>query len=452
MTHKICSCKKIGVIGMGRSGVSAANLAASTGAEVLISESGERKLFKRALSKLARGVNFEFGGHSDSLLNCDLVIKSPGIAEHTPVIDKLKKHKVPVISELEYALRFGRQKLLIGITGTNGKTTTTALTGEIFKNARQKTLVAGNIGTPLSAVIRKLDKKAVVVLEISSYQLEGSPSFHPDICAILNITPDHLEHHRTMENYIAAKSRIFENQEGADHCLLNFDNPPARALAKISRANVVFFSRKKILKKGIWVSGGNIRVDLGKTKFLIPLKLRIPGNHNVENVLAAVGIAACAGVSKKVISKTIENFKGVEHRIEFVREARGVRYFNDSKATNVDSTRVALESFTDLSGRRLWLVLGGRGKGSSYKPLVQKIKALVKEVLLIGEDAPVIRRDLAGSCAMADMGTLKAALKYASGKAEPGDVFLFSPACASFDQFKNFEDRGEQFKKMVSKL
>ena len=218
------SCKRVGVIGMGKSGVSAANLARSAGALVLISETGEKKNFAGFLAKLNKGIEYEFGGHSEKLLDCDLVIKSPGVPEHLSIISKLKKQKVPVISELELALWFLEQKLLVAITGTNGKTTTTALVGEIFAASRMKSVVAGNIGTPLSSLVRKVDKKTAVVLEISSYQLEGSPSFHPDICAILNVTPDHLEHHRTMKNYIAAKAGIFENQTGSDFCVLNFDD------------------------------------------------------------------------------------------------------------------------------------------------------------------------------------------------------------------------------------
>jgi UDP-N-acetylmuramoylalanine--D-glutamate ligase len=459
-------CKRIGIIGMGKSGVSAANLARSFGADVFISDSGKKKNLRAFLSKLKKGIRYEFGGHSDKILDCDLVIKSPGVPEHIGIIRKILKNKIPLISELEFALGFKQQKPLVAITGTNGKTTTTALTGKIFANSRlyphgyQRTVIAGNIGTPLSEVIlrKKLDKNTVVVLEISSYQLEGSPSFHPNISAILNITPDHLEHHGTMKAYIAAKTKIFANQGSSDYCVLNYDNMPVRELAEKCHAKTVLFSRKKILKNGVCVSGGKILVNLGKTRFTIPLRLKLPGNHNVENVLAAVGIAACAGVSKKVIESTINAFKGVEHRIEFVKTIKGVRYYNDSKATNVDSTKVALESFGLLKqpacrrGRYVWLVLGGRGKGSSYKPLIPMIKRCVKEVLLIGEDAPNIRKDLSGSCKMVDCNTLERAVKYASKKAVAGDVFLFSPACASFDQFKNFEDRGKKFKKMVSKI
>ncbi|MEI8217481.1 MAG: UDP-N-acetylmuramoyl-L-alanine--D-glutamate ligase [Elusimicrobiota bacterium] len=443
--------QKIGILGLAKSGVAAANLAVSLGAEVLVSDV-RAQLQCPARSLLHKKVRREFGGHSALLLESDLIIKSPGVHGDIPILVSARKKKIPVIGEIEFASRLIRPRRIIAITGTNGKTTATALMGALCKSAGQHTLVGGNIGTPLASLVKKCTPATTLVLEMSSYQLEDSPTFHPSISAILNITPDHLEHHHTMKSYSAAKARIFARQTPRDFCILNYDDPLCRKLARRCPAQVLFFSRKKLLPRGVRYiddgKGRNIVVSVGKRFFRLPADLRLPGMHNVENVLACVAMAAAAGLPPTVIERTIASFRGVEHRIEFVRSVAGVRYFNDSKGTNVDAARVALESFDDP----VWLILGGQDKGSPYAPLRELIKKKVKGILLIGEASPKIRRELAGCAAFYECRTLSRAIRYARKHAQKKEVVLLSPACASFDQFTDFEDRGRQFKEMVNSL
>lgn len=438
---------KIGVIGAARSGIAAANLADSLGAEVLLSEMRPKMECKNECSRIGVGIKKEFGGHSEMLLSQDIIIKSPGV-HGVRILETAKKKGIPVWSEVEFASRLINCRRIIAITGTNGKTTTTALTREIFKKAGQKTIVAGNIGAPLSLFAHRAGPNTNVVLEMSSYQLEDSPKFHPQICSILNITPDHLEHHHSMKKYVDSKARIFFNQTKKDFCILNYDDSACRRLAARCPAQVVFFSRKKMLDKGVFFRDGQIIIKLRNYDAELTYNLKIPGMHNIENALASATMAAAGGVKPEIIERTINAFKGVEHRIEFTAEIGGVEYFNDSKATNVDSTRVALESFSGS----IWLILGGRDKGSSYAPLRRLIKEKVKGIFLIGEAADKIRKELSGTADYYDCGTLKSALEQAHKIAVPGDIVLLSPACASFDQFQDYEDRGRQFKQFVGKM
>jgi UDP-N-acetylmuramoylalanine--D-glutamate ligase len=395
---------RVGILGAGRSGVAAAKLLHRLRAMVLLSDKEPVRV------PLPKGISVETGKHSDRLLHCDLIIRSPGIPDHHPILQKARKKKIPIWSELELASRYSRAKHVVAITGTNGKTTTTTLVGEFFKATKQPTFVTGNIGKPLSDVALKTTPKSTIVLEVSSYQLENIQTFHPTISAILNITPDHLEHHGTMKAYADAKARIFENQTPKDVCLLNADDD--------------WFRHR-------W-----------------PLRTNLPGPHNVENVLASIAMALVGGVPLSMIRQVLARFRGVEHRLELVRTLRGVRYINDSKATNVDSTRVALASFSEP----LIIILGGQGKGAPYTPLKPFIKKQVKQMLLIGEDSPKIGMELKGVAPMEKDGDLVKAVARASRLAAPGDVVLLSPACASFDQYHNYEERGRHFKALVGKL
>jgi UDP-N-acetylmuramoylalanine--D-glutamate ligase len=448
---------RVAVIGLGKSGIAAANLAASKGAIVLASESRPRS--SGMTNKLSKPVRTEFGGHTDAILGTDLVIKSPGIPGDLDIFKKIRKKNIPLIGEIEFALSLApKPRRLIAITGTNGKTTTTTLVGEIFKNSGHKTVVAGNIGAPPAALTGKISADSNVVLELSSYQLEdmtGGPkkpktsySFHPDISCILNITEDHIEHHHSMKNYIEAKAKVFAYQGKNDFCVLNYDDPIVRKLAAKTNSKIVFFSRKNILKEGVYYLNGSFVVKLSVGCYSLEFKPLIPGMHNVENILASIAICACAGINPADMLETISNFKGVEHRIEFVREINGVRYINDSKGTNVDSTKVALES---LSGNIL-LILGGRDKGFPYTPIKELVRSKVKALLLIGEAASLIKKDLKGAAAFFDCGTLEKAVKKAAELSSAGDTVLLSPACASFDQFSDFEQRGNIFKTLVRKL
>ncbi|MGA2090356.1 MAG: UDP-N-acetylmuramoyl-L-alanine--D-glutamate ligase [Endomicrobiales bacterium] len=443
--------KKIGVIGIAKSGIAAANLAVSLGADVLISDSGVQSRVASHFS-LHKKVQVEYGGHSNRLLECDLIIKSPGIHREIPILSRARRKSIPIFGEIEFASRLIRPRCVIAITGTNGKTTTTSLMGAISHAAGLHTLIGGNIGTPLAALVKKVTRSSVVVLEMSSYQLEDSLTFHPKISAILNITADHLEHHRTMKRYIAAKARIFARQNRRDVCVLNYDDLICRRLARKCPAQVLFFSRKKVLKKGVsFIDDGHERTIVvagNKVSFSVRVDLHLPGLHNVENVLACVAISAAAGIAPSIIEKTTNSFRGVEHRIEYVRTVNNVRYFNDSKGTNVDSTRVALESFEDP----IWLILGGRDKGAPYSPLRELVQKKVKGILLIGEAAHKIRKELAGSTRFHECTTLARAVRYARKVARKNDIVLLSPACASFDQFKDYEHRGKEFKKLVCSL
>ena len=437
---------RVGVIGAGRSGLAAVRLLKHIGADVILSDSN------KIHASVPSGVEVESGRHSPKLLQCRLIIRSPGVPSHLPILVKAEKKKIPIWSELELASRYTKAKQVVAITGTNGKTTTTTLAGEFFKASKGKTFVAGNIGLPLSDIALRTQPKSKVVLEVSSYQLENIQTFHPTISAILNITPDHLEHHGSMRAYAAAKARIFENQTAGDICVLNADDAWCRRLAKRCRAKVFWFSRKTTLKRGIYSSPAGSENDVilnwngHRHRWL--LRSNLPGPHNVENILAAVAMAVAGGVPLATIRRVLRAFRGVEHRLEFVRTRRGVKYVNDSKGTNVDSTRVALQSFKEP----LVLIMGGEGKGSPYAPLKPLLKKRVKRVLLIGEEAPRIEKELRGIVPMERCHDLVRAVRRAGQISESGDVVLLSPACASFDQYNNYEERGRHFKALVQKL
>jgi len=434
---------RVGIIGAGRSGVAAAKFLRRLGVRVLLSDR------QRITASLPSSIQTESGPHSDRLLDCDLIIRSPGVPNHLPIMKKIALRRIRVWSELELASRFARAEHLVAITGTNGKTTTTTLVGEFFKTLRRPLFVAGNIGMPLSEVALKTTPRSTIVLEVSSYQLENIESFHPTLSAILNITPDHLEHHGSMKAYASAKGRIFENQTKDDVCVLNADDPWCRRLARRCPARVCWFSRRQKVRKGVYYDGhGNIVLRWGNYRSRFALRTHLPGPHNIENILAAVALALAGGVSLSAIRRVLARFHGVEHRLELVRILHGVRYVNDSKATNVDSTRVALASFADP----LIVILGGEGKGAPYSPLKSLIRKRAKRLLVIGEDTPAIVRELKGIVPLEKVGHLAKAVQHASRVAEHGDVVLLSPACASFDQYNNYEERGRHFKRLVKKL
>ncbi|MDR1196071.1 MAG: UDP-N-acetylmuramoyl-L-alanine--D-glutamate ligase [Endomicrobium sp.] len=434
--------KRAGVLGLGKSGIAAANLAVKLGYEVFGSDSGK----ERKIKNLDKQVVKEFGVHTDKILSSDFIIKSPGIHSDIKILKKAKKNKVPVISELDFSLNHSRYKKLIAVTGTNGKTTTTDLLSKIIKAAHKDSIVTGNIGFPLSDKALSTTKNTFVTMELSSYQLEDSPSFRPDISVLLNITPDHLEHHKTMRRYAAAKENILKNQRYTDFSVINADDKICKKISSSTKAVKVFFG-KKTLKNGVYFDSGSIVINIKNKKSVIKPKICIPGMHNVENILAATAAAYCAGIKVSVIEKVVSSYKGVEHRIEFVRKINGVGYYNDSKSTNVDSTRVALESFKE----NILLIMGGLDKGAPYTPLKDLVKSRVKRIYLIGEAAQKIKKDLKGA-SFINSGTVENALKDICKTAESGDTVLLSPACASFDQFKNFEERGKFFKSIIKTI
>lgn len=435
---------KISVVGLGKSGIACANLAIKKGYEVFASDSGKKRT--HAQMKLNKKVNVEFGQHSDKILDSDFIIKSPGLPSDLPIFKAAKKKNIKIMSELDFALKFIKPKSIVAVTGTNGKTTTTTLIYKIIKKQFPNTVVAGNIGYPITSITNKVNNNTILVLELSSYQLEDSPNFKPAISVSLNITPDHLKHHKTMKNYIKAKDNVFINQTNKNFAIYNGSDKYIKK--EISKTKAKKFVFNAISKNSINYKNGKIYIKDNNKKIEFDVNIKIPGRHNIDNILAAIMAAYLSKVEIENIQKVINSFKGVEHRIEFVKEIKGVKYYNDSKGTNVDSTKVALESFD----KNIQLILGGQDKGSPYKPIYNLIKKKVKNIFLIGEATPIIKKQLKDSASMIECNTLENAIKKIYSVAQKGDIVLFSPACASFDQFNDFEHRGKIFKELVLKL
>ncbi len=447
--------KHVLVVGMARSGIAATKLLCAHGAKVRISDMRPEADFGGALEELRMpGVEFRLGEQSETLLSgIDLLLISPGVPIDSPVVLKARQMGIEVAGELEVALRFAKGTL-IAITGTNGKTTTT-LVGEIMKNAGKLTHVVGNIGSPVAAIADETKGSDVIVCEVSSFQLESVATFHPDICAILNISEDHLYRHGTMQNYIAHKARIFENQNAADTLVLNYDDAVLRQLTQPIESQLIWFSRTQTPSVGAFVQDEHIVFGAGDAaqKVCPVSEIGIPGAHNLENALAATAIAASAGVPLPVIRHTLRTFQGVEHRLEFIRTLDGVDYINDSKGTNVDSTQKAIEAMQ----KPTVLMLGGRNNDADFAELGKIVKRspLIERVVLLGEAAPRLQEalDAAGykNYTHAGMDFL-GALLLAQSMAKPGMNVLLSPACKSFDMFKDYEERGRVFKQLVSEL
>jgi UDP-N-acetylmuramoylalanine--D-glutamate ligase len=442
--------KRMLVVGLARTGVATALFCAARGANVTATDARTENAIGEALAQLrTAGVNLELGGHrGETFLEQDLIIPSPGVPADAPLLQAARAKGITVWSEIELADRFLKGRL-IGITGSNGKTTTTSLIEHILKSAGVPTILAGNIGTPLIARVEQTNEGTITVVELSSFQLELIETFRPDISVFLNLTPDHLDRHHTLESYGAAKARIFENQTEADSAVLNADDPATTKYAP-AKPQVFWFSRKQRVAQGAFVRENEIvfRHD-GEEEVVLKLQdIPLAGAHNVENVLAAVAATRLAGADAAAIAKGVRSFSGVEHRLEFVAEIGGVRYYNDSKATNVDATLKALEAFPG----RILIVLGGKDKGSDYSVLQKPLREKAILALLIGAAAEKIEKQITGSVAIERAGTIERAVEIASHAARPGDVVLLAPACASFDQFENYEHRGRVFKDLVHQL
>jgi UDP-N-acetylmuramoylalanine--D-glutamate ligase len=435
------------IVGLARTGVATALFCAKHNAIVTATDLRSEGELGDAVAQLqAAGVTLELAGHNEkTLLAQDLIIPSPGVPADAPLLISARSKKITIWSEIELAYRFLEGEL-IGITGSNGKTTTTTLVHHILSTAGRTAFLAGNVGTPLISFVESMNAGTISVAELSSFQLELISKFRPDIGVFLNLTPDHLDRHGSMEAYAAAKARIFANQTELDAAVLNADDPPTVALAP-KKPQVFWFSRKKPVAQGAYLRGEDIViVHHGKEEFVMKVaEIPLAGAHNVENVLAAVMAARLAEVDAPTIAKAVKNFAGVEHRLEFVREVRGVRYFNDSKATNVDATLKALEAFPG----RILVILGGKDKGSDYSVLQKPLREKAILALLIGAAADKIQGQIAGSVAIERAGTIERAVEIASQAAQNGDVVLLAPACASFDQFQNYEHRGRVFKELV---
>jgi UDP-N-acetylmuramoylalanine--D-glutamate ligase len=443
--------KRVLVVGLGRSGVASAMFLHSRGARVTVSDSkAEGQLRSEIPALLDKGITVETGGHGErTFRDQDLIVISPGVPYDVPQLVQAREMGVPVIGEIELAARF-LQGEIIAITGSNGKTTTTTLVGEILEHGGYEVLVGGNIGTPAISMVAESTPTTWIVLEISSFQLETIQRFRPKISAILNITPDHLDRHRSFETYVAAKARIFENQTGDDWTVLNADDPVCEALAARTHAAGGWFSRKKQIAIGAFVLEKKICWrSRGKDEEVMPVsEVPLKGSHNLENVLAATAIAKLAGCETQKIREAVGNFRAVEHRLEYVATINGVDYYNDSKATNVDAAIKALESFP----ANIHIVLGGKDKGSDYSVLKNLLRERAKRVYTIGAAAEKIEAQIAGSAPSERTHTLEAAVRRAADLASPGDVVVLAPACASFDQFENYEHRGRVFKEAVRAL
>ena len=443
--------KSAGVLGLGRSGQSVARLLARKGFKVLGSDARSRGELKKALRGLPAKVKWEGGGHSDRLLKCSFVVKSPGLKPDLPILKRLAERNVPVYSELEVALAFSKAKGVVAITGTNGKSTTTALTFAVFKAGLprgRRAILGGNIGIPVSASAPAAKATDVLVLECSSYQLEDSRHFEPRASAVLNVTADHLDHHGSMEAYLAAKAKAFREQGPGDACVFNADDPITYKMSRDCPSERLYFGTKAPHVHA-WEERGKLHFELPRWKKAVALvPPSLPGRHNLENAMAAGLLGFARGLKPAAVQRAFKAFKGVEHRLEECGSVRGVRCVNDSKATNVDSTLVALKAF-EPAGKTLLLILGGLHKGSPYAPLKPWIEKTVKGILTIGSAARRIDEDLSGLVPIFPCGDLATAVDAGLRVAAKGDVLLLSPACASFDQFKDFEDRGRRFKELV---
>lgn len=450
--------KSYTILGSGRSGIGIAKLLKKKGAKVFLSENAAIKKLKYfdkdSLNK--EGIEFEIGGHSEKIYDSDVIIKSPGIQMNSPEILKAVSHGKKVYGEIEAASWFCPCPI-IAITGTNGKTTTTELTGEIFRNAGFDTKVCGNIGVAFSEMIDNLKDNSVVVLEVSSFQLDSTESFRPKVSAILNLTPDHLEWHNSIENYLEAKLKINANQKEDDIVIINYDDKILRGVKNKLNAGLAGFSVKNTLTNEQLSTGAFVEDNMiiyfdsksGLKENIMDVKeIYIKGNHNVQNSLAAIIAAKSFGIHKDVIKKTLIEFRGVEHRIEFVRELKGVKFYNDSKATNIDSMIVAVESFSE----NIILILGGKKMENDFSKVKELIKARVKIIIAVGDSKQDIKKQFSADVKVLVADTFENAVRSAFSSSESGDVVLLSPAYKSFDLFDNFEHRGSEFKRIVNNL
>lgn len=443
--------KRVMVVGMAKSGFASARLLLSKGAQVVLYDA-------KAVDKFPSGAFDEFAGRAELALgvdaapaaaSADALVLSPGVPTNLDFILKAQHDGKKVIGEIELGFLYARAEF-VAITGTNGKTTTTALTGEIFKSAGFNTFILGNIGVPIAAEADKTQKGDIIVAETAALQLETIEKFVPHACAVLNITEDHLNRYGTMENYTAAKERVFENQAHDDFCVLNYDNEITRTMAGKQKSKIIWFSRQVTLTDGVFIDEGHIvsAEDDGDHVICRADELKIPGVHNLENALAAAALARCYNIPERVIRHTLMTFPGVEHRIEFVRELDGVRYINDSKGTNPDATEKAAAAMT----RPTVLILGGYDKHNSFEALIAGFGEQIRAIVAIGDTQQKILSD-AGKAGFANIYTasgFEEAVRKCRELARNGWNVLLSPACASYDMFDDFEQRGRVFKSIVN--
>jgi UDP-N-acetylmuramoylalanine--D-glutamate ligase len=441
--------KNILVVGLARTGAAVARFLTERGARVTATDMQERSSLAPWLELLADlPIVYDLGGHDLQLFeNADLIVVSPGVPMDIPPLRHARARQRRIVSEIELAAAFITSPL-IAITGTNGKTTTTTLTGEIFRQGGYATFVGGNIGNPLIELVRGGDVVERVVVELSSFQLEGIESFRPHIAVLLNITEDHLDRYESYEEYIAAKARIFENQTANDFAILNIDDPLVAAFAGRIASRVVPFSQQRELDQGVCHRDGVMIFRWeGQEEYFPTADCGLNGVHNIDNMMAALGATLLMGCPAESVRQTLAGFRGLPHRMELVRTVNGVRWYEDSKATNVGSVEKALASFDDIT-----LIAGGKDKGGSYLPLAKLVTERVRHMVLIGEAKERIALELGHLTDTRLAATLEEAVTIAAAVTAPGGVVLFSPACSSFDMFRDYEERAERFKGCVRDL
>ncbi|KJS83853.1 MAG: UDP-N-acetylmuramoyl-L-alanyl-D-glutamate synthetase [Peptococcaceae bacterium BICA1-8] len=445
--------QKVLIMGAARSGIAASKFLSDHGAQVILTDVKSGDAMKNVQKEVEiLGIKTIWGEQPNvKKINPDFIVVSPGIPLTIPPLVEAAQNQIPVLSELELAYRFTRAPV-IAVTGTNGKTTTTALVGQLFQDSGRNVVIGGNIGLPLISYVEELTAQDLIVAEVSSFQLEGIIDFKPRVAIILNITPDHLDRHGTMDAYRSIKAQIYKNQEEEDILILNYDDPLVKKLSIGAKSHVIFFSRKNKLEEGIYVLEGNLVINIGEGPVPIckPAEISIKGNHNLENAMAAITAAYILGLQPEEIKKTLVNFPGVPHRLELVTELKGIKFINDSKGTNPDASIKALEAFNEP----LVLIAGGKNKGSDFFEFAARVKEKVKELVLVGEAAPEIKNAVLekGFINIHEAADYQEAVKKAYSLAVLGDIVLLSPACASFDMFDNFEERGNVFKELVLQL
>jgi UDP-N-acetylmuramoylalanine--D-glutamate ligase len=438
------------VVGLGATGVAVARFLQERGAQVTVSEVRDEAAVLPALTTLReRGIAVETGGHRlSSFLAADLIVVSPGVVLESPPLRAAAEKGAEIISEIELAYRFIR-KPIIAVTGTNGKTTTVKLMAEIFRCAGIEAFLGGNVGNPLIEYVLHGHRAEFIIAEISSFQLEGIKSFRPFISVLLNLQQDHLDRYDSYAAYIAAKARIFANQQKGDYALLNADDPDVQKLSPAIRATPLCFSAARPVAAGIYHRDGCFHYRVGEAQATFAAdRLRLRGTHNLHNIMAAVAVSTLCGCARDAVQHTIEQFATLHHRLEFVLEHKGIRFYNDSKATNVGSVVSALESMSSP----LILIAGGKDKGGEYDPLIPLLKEKVKALVLIGEARQKMGEALKSSTTIILADSLEDAFRRSVGEAVPGDTILLSPACSSFDMFANYEQRGDTFSDLVRRF
>ncbi|CEQ27824.1 UDP-N-acetylmuramoyl-L-alanine--D-glutamate ligase [Paraclostridium sordellii] len=443
------------LVGLAKTGVSTIKKLDKLGAKIIVNDIKSKDQLKDIIKQIENldSVEYILGHHLEDISNIDLTIVSPGVPLDLPFIKKLQSENINIIGEVELAYKLSKNPTFVGITGTNGKTTTTSLVGEIFKKASKDSYIVGNIGNPVIDTVDLTDENSFLITELSSFQLESIEDFKPRVSTIINITEDHLNRHHTMENYINAKANIFKNQDANDFCILNYDDEIVRELGNKTNAKVLYFSQKEKVSQGSYLDDNNnivIKVNDKEIKLLNKDELSLPGNHNLENCMAAILMSYVLGIDLEIIKDTLKTFKSVEHRLEFVTDKDGIMFVNDSKGTNPDSTIKAITSYD----KPIVLIAGGKDKQSDFTEMISYATKNVKALVLLGETADKIEQTakLQGMNNIFRVSDMKEAVKTAYKLAQSGDVVLLSPACASWDMYPNFEARGLDFKENIYNL